>query len=156
MAIKGHRLVPMVTPIRTPMKSFSLVLLAVLFGGAMGFPDFGIRVPAKYFLPVTRTVQWMVASQMDGDSRVLRFKYDPRCHDCPFLREMNMNRWPEQCNPCIEPFSSKLENISECKKCTGYNEKCGKCYLTLKRIEESQLGKREELAKPFLDRAIFV
>ncbi len=147
---------PLITPTGTPMKSLALVILAVLCGGAIGFPGFGIRVPAKYFLPVTRTVQWMVASQMDGDSWVLRFKYDPRCHDCPFLREIKMNRWPDQCNPCIEPFRSKLENISECKKCIGYNEDCRKCYLTLKRMEESQLGKREELAKPFLDRAIFV
>ncbi len=57
---KRPHIVLAIMPNGTSMKTLTLVGLAVVCGGAMGDPAFGIKVYHRYVEAFTSTVQWVI------------------------------------------------------------------------------------------------
>ncbi len=123
---------------------------------AYGNPPYGIKVYEAYRTPATRIINWMTAGKMGGSAWALRLSQDPRCTNCPFMRQQNPKRWPPQCNSCIAPFKQHLMWVQDCKKCVQSNKQCKHCHKKLKMMENNQLAVRDKKAAPFMKSVIYV
>ncbi len=138
------------------MKALLLITVLALCAVAYGNAPYGIKVLKSYKTPATRIIQWMTANRMGGNSWVLRFHQDPRCANCPFMRQKDPKKWPQQCNSCVAPFKAHLMRIPECKKCVHKNKKCKQCHKKLKTMEKNQIAIRDKQATPFMRSVIYV
>nr|CDS28096.1 hypothetical transcript [Hymenolepis microstoma] len=106
--------------------------IVVLFGTltiAAG-PTDKIEVEKNCKASVEKIVEWMVVANATHPYKwVYQLSKSPNCVKCDLLvnETKSINRWPENCNTCVEPHKKTVANWKSCNQCRTFNTFCDTC-----------------------------